>query len=71
MKNPCKDCLDRTITCHGVCKKYEAWKKYDADMKKWLRENAPQVNAGAVKGGIKNIKDRAKGWGKRRVKNYD
>lgn len=29
MKNqtPCKDCFDRTITCHTVCRRYQAWKK--------------------------------------------
>ena len=29
MKNttPCKDCFDRTITCHSVCRRYQDWKK--------------------------------------------
>jgi hypothetical protein len=30
---PCHGCLDRTITCHGVCKKYQEWKKvHEAEM---------------------------------------
>ena len=28
---PCKDCFDRTLTCHGVCLKYKEWK---ADLEK-------------------------------------
>ena len=33
MKCPCKDCLDRTMTCHGVCDRYKAWKKWYEEMK--------------------------------------
>lgn len=25
-KCPCRDCFDRTVTCHGVCRKYKNWK---------------------------------------------
>lgn len=25
---PCKGCEDRTITCHGVCKRYQEWKAW-------------------------------------------
>lgn len=24
---PCKNCPDRTITCHGSCEKYKSWVK--------------------------------------------
>lgn len=24
---PCNGCLRRTITCHGVCREYQDWKK--------------------------------------------
>lgn len=71
LKCPCKGCENRTITCHGVCRKYEEWKIYNEDRKKWLKDQSQYVNEGAVKGGLKNIKERARGWGKRRVKNYD
>ena len=71
MKCPCQECNDRTISCHGDCKKYEEWKIYNDGRKKWLREKAQYINEGAVRGGIKDIKDRARGWGKRRVKKYD
>ncbi len=28
MEIPCaKDCPDRSITCHGKCERYAAWKK--------------------------------------------
>ena len=26
-KCPCKDCQDRTVTCHSVCERYEEFKK--------------------------------------------
>lgn len=26
MKCPCKGCTDRTLTCHGFCDEYKAWK---------------------------------------------
>ena len=41
MKCPCKGCEDRTITCHGVCKRYQEWKKNLDETKKWLREQKP------------------------------
>ena len=39
MKCPCKGCPDRTITCHGVCKKYHDWKKDLEERKEWLNKN--------------------------------
>lgn len=30
----CKDCKDRTITCHSTCKKYLEWKKSDKKQRK-------------------------------------
>ena len=71
MQCPCRGCDRRTITCHGVCKDYQTWKKYNEDRRKWLQEQRPYLNEGAMKGGIRNIKDRARGWGKRKVKKYD
>ena len=35
---PCKDCPDRTVTCHSVCQKYEDWKIERAAMLDWQRE---------------------------------
>ena len=32
---PCKGCQDRTITCHGVCRRYEEWKKEEERRKTW------------------------------------
>ncbi len=23
---PCRDCHDRTVTCHGFCTKYQTWR---------------------------------------------
>ena len=36
-KCPCKDCDHRTLTCHGFCKGYQAWKEELRQTKKWLR----------------------------------
>lgn len=30
-KSPCKDCFDRTITCHTVCRRYQEWKTIHAE----------------------------------------
>lgn len=27
LKCPCKDCTDRTLTCHGFCTRYKEWKE--------------------------------------------
>jgi len=28
MKCPCRDCNDRTVTCHSFCEKYKKWKTW-------------------------------------------
>ena len=28
MKCPCKECFHRTITCHGFCEGYKAWREW-------------------------------------------
>lgn len=40
MKNaPCKDCKDRAVGCHAICKKYIEWKKErDAILEKINKE---------------------------------
>ena len=35
---PCKDCYNRTITCHGVCEGYQAWKAERDEMNTNLRK---------------------------------
>ena len=56
MKNPCHGCDRRTITCHGVCKEYEAWKKENEDRKEWLKNQRPIVNERAFKSQMKKSK---------------
>lgn len=34
---PCKDCDRRTVTCHGMCREYQDWKK-EEEKKKAARE---------------------------------
>ena len=62
MKCPCRGCTDRTITCHGVCERYQEWKKENDAEKKWLREQKPQLNENVYKQQAKNIKNRARGY---------
>lgn len=40
MKCPCKGCLDRTITCHSVCRPY---KDYKADRERIIAEKAREI----------------------------
>ena len=39
MSCPCKDCFRRTVTCHGFCKEYKAWKA-EADRRSETRLKA-------------------------------
>jgi hypothetical protein len=71
MKCPCKGCTDRTVTCHGVCKRYEEWKKEHEIKKKWLRDQAPYTSEGALKGHRERIRKIQRGQLKSRTKNYD
>ena len=36
MKCPCKGCTDRKLGCHGMCRKYQEWKKEHDDKMNWL-----------------------------------
>lgn len=57
---PCKGCADRTVTCHGVCRRYQEWKKEDAEVKKWLRDQIPMINENALRGQRKKIIERSR-----------
>ena len=63
MKNvcPCKGCEDRTVTCHGVCKRYKDWKAAEEELRLErldVKKQEPQYN--------NNIKKRM--WKKMRWK---
>ena len=60
MKCPCRGCTDRTVTCHGVCKRYQEWKKEHEDEKAWLKAQLPMTSEGVKKREIANIKRKAK-----------
>ena len=69
---PCKGCADRTVTCHGVCRSYQEWKKEHEEKKQWLRDQMPVANERAIKGQNKKIMSKARGiGGKRGTKNYE
>lgn len=38
MNCPCKDCRDRTLTCHGVCIMFAAWQDEQAEAKRKKQE---------------------------------
>ena len=71
MKNPCHGCTRRTITCHGVCRQYDEWKKFNEDRREWLKGHKYEPSEGLRKGSIRSIRERARGYKKRKVKNYD
>ena len=56
MKCPCKDCFNRTITCHGVCRRYQDWKKEHDDVNKWLRDQQPITSEAGLKGRNERLK---------------
>lgn len=48
--SPCKDCLDRTLTCHSVCRRYEDWKIENAARQDWLREqNSVEISDSVIR----------------------
>ena len=62
MRCPCRGCHDRTITCHGVCEKYQGWKKKNEDVKRWIRDQNPVVSENMLKVKNRNIRQKARGW---------
>ena len=56
MKCPCKGCADRTVTCHGVCRRYQEWKKELDETNKWLREQLPATSDAGLKGQRERLK---------------
>ena len=59
---PCKDCQDRTLTCHGFCDRYKAWRDELEKTKEWLREHRPQTSERATIRFFEKIRRRAKGY---------
>lgn len=42
MKSPCKDCLDRSPTCHAACEKYNVYRQMCLEERGWkFRHNLP------------------------------
>ena len=62
MKCPCRGCPDRTITCHGVCERYQDWKKNYDDERRWIREQMPIPSERMLKKKDIEIKRKARGW---------
>ena len=66
MKCPCKGCTDRTLTCHGVCDRYKAWKTEEADKKAWLDGFRHETSDAARRGERKKLIQQARGQRKRK-----
>ena len=43
-KGPCYRCTRRTITCHGVCEEYKAWRAELEAIKEDLRQKKGECN---------------------------
>ena len=62
MKCPCRGCLDRTMTCHGFCERYQDWKQNHEDERRWIREQLPITSETMRKKANENIRRKARGW---------
>jgi len=68
---PCRGCPDRTVTCHGFCEKYQAWKKEHDEAMEWLKEqNSIPTSDRAKRAAYDKILRTARGLEKKRRK-YD
>ena len=64
---PCHNCDRRTITCHGVCRDYQEWKKEQAGQAEWLRQQNPDPSPRMISGANRKIREGRAGrrWKKR------
>ena len=62
MECPCRGCTDRTITCHGVCQRYQDWKKNREDVNNWLIKQRPITSETAAKKFREKVIKRARGY---------
>ena len=69
-RNPCKGCEKRTITCHGVCKEYQEFKKAREEELAWMREQRSVTNYRWERAHLEKVRRKARGWD-RRPKDYD
>ena len=54
MKNPCNGCERRTITCHGVCPDYKAWRSWK-DEKNAIKAEEKRKYGTISESGIRHI----------------
>ena len=62
---PCRVCTDRTLTCHGVCRKYQEWKKEHENEKSWLKSHTVQMTTAQEKGYTRKLRNQARGWNRK------
>ena len=64
MNGPCKNCPDRTATCHDACEKYIKWRDKERAAK--LAEREDRMHGAAVRKTIWNAVDQSRrGRGKK------
>ena len=55
---PCRDCPNRTITCHGKCEDYQTWKKEWEDYKIGKPDTDLMTNPSALRKYWRNLRFR-------------
>jgi hypothetical protein len=55
-KSPCNGCTNRTVTCHGVCRRYQEWQDENEKVKQWLRDQAPITSENVLKAQNKRLR---------------
>jgi len=57
LKCPCKGCEKRTLTCHGFCQEYKAWKAEHQAEKDWLqKQNLLEISDSVMKKHWRNLR---------------
>lgn len=69
-KCPCRGCPDRTITCHGVCRKYQEWKAEHEKALEEMRKQRSATSEGWTRAHHERVRRKARGWD-RKPRDYD
>jgi hypothetical protein len=58
---PCKDCVDRSASCHGTCQRYKGWHEQHVQRQREIRSKIEawnQTNAFYIESGMRIRKSR-------------
>ena len=70
-KAPCKECTERTLTCHGLCHKYKEWKAELDKTNEWLRSQRAETSVHIQKAMFGKIRRLAMGHERKNGRRYD